>query len=148
MMGAALLTPDEHRAQSEAISRRKEKVAASLGKTVEELDSARRRLCFGCTSDTAASSVEGEEGSQGPADGAVPDEEAPNEETVDEEAVLAFIRSRQGVIERQRSRIRSLESQLAHLENQLALSNRKNEALRSALAQARAKRDEAARPEG
>lgn len=56
---------------------------------------------------------------------------------IDEEAVLRYIRTRQEAIDKLRAQVRSLDGRIRHLESQLALSEKKNAALRDALAKAR-----------
>lgn len=56
---------------------------------------------------------------------------------IDEEAVLRYIRTRQEAIDKLRAQVRNLDGRIRHLESQLALSEKKNAALRDALAKAR-----------
>ena len=138
MMGMPM--PPEMRAKvDEQVRKRKEAVAASLGKTLEEFDEGQH--CCG------HDRVHGDDGHAGPAEGHGRDGDLePSENSghagdapeVDEKAVLDFIHSRQSVIEEQRSRIRALEAQVRHLESQKALEERKCAALREALAKMRA----------
>lgn len=114
MMGVPM-SAEEHKAISEKVAARKEAVARSLGKTVEELDS--------CSHVHHAEHA--------------PDIEAEGADEVDEEAVLTYLRTRQEVISKQRSRIRSLESEVAHLKNERDLAEKKITALREALAKMR-----------
>ena len=124
----------------EQVRQRKEQVAASLGKTLEEFDA--EQHCCGHdhaheTGEHACASAE-----HGHDDHAHDSSEtvglASNVPEVDEKAVLDFIHSRQAVIEEQRSRIRALEAQVRHLESQKALEEKKCAALRDALAKMRA----------
>lgn len=129
MMGVPM-TPEQRREISEKIAARKEVVAASLGKTVEEFDrDARERFAVRGARDGESAAEPERPASEGE------DAGAPE---VDEEAVLAFIRTRQEVIERQRARIKALEGQIEHLTFQRDLAEKKNAALRDALAKMRA----------
>lgn len=110
MMGMPL-SAEEHKRIGEKIAARREAVARSLGKTADELG------CAHGVASVHAPAVEPED---------VPD--------VDEEAVLAYLRSRQGIIDKQRARIRALESQVAHLEAERDLAQKKVATLRDALA--------------
>ncbi len=56
---------------------------------------------------------------------------------IDEEAILHYIRTRQETIDKLRAQVRSLDGKIRHLESQLTLSEKKNAALRDALAKAR-----------
>ncbi|MBM7000720.1 hypothetical protein I3I95_11450 [bacterium] len=56
---------------------------------------------------------------------------------VDEEAVLRYIRSRKEVADAARAEARSAQARCEHLEHQLEISERKVQALRTALAQVR-----------
>ena len=138
MMGMPM--PPEMQAKiDEQVRQRKEKVAASLGKTLEEFDA--EQHCCGHDHAHEAGSL-GAAAGHGRGDHAQdsskttdPASDAPE---VDEKAVLDFIHSRQAVIEEQRSRIRVLEAQVRHLESQKALEEKKCAALRDALAKMRA----------
>lgn len=124
MMGVPM-TPEQSKLVSEKVAERKAKVAASLGKTVEEFDQASHDLAHGHSAQRDEPDPEAAVETDGAAE-------------VDEEAVLAFIRTRQEVIEKQRARIKALEGQVAHLEFQRDLAEKKNAALRDALAKMRA----------
>lgn len=129
MMGMPM--PPEMRARvDEQVRKRKEQVAASLGKTVEEFDEAQHAGAGHNHEHAHDESCQCNAGHTRDSAEDVPE--------VDEEAVLAFIHSRQSIIEEQRSRIRSLEAQVRHLENQKALEEKKCAALRDALAKMRA----------
>lgn len=125
MMGVPM-TPEQRQQMSEKIAARKKVVAASMGKTVEEFDrDARERFAVHRDrDDEAAEQIEPDEGDGLP--------------EVDEEAVLAFIRTRQEIIEKQRARIKALEGKVEHLAFQRDLAEKKNAALRDALAKMRA----------
>ena len=114
------LTPEQHKIVSEKIAERKAAVAASLGKTVEEYERDQHEAA--CSSAHAAPSAA---------------EEAEDDCGVDEEAVLAYIRSRQQVVDRLRAQVRSLEAQLRHTEVQRDLAEKKCAALRDALTKMR-----------
>ena len=130
MMGMPM--PPEMRARvDEQVRQRKEKVAASLGKTLEEFD--REQHCCGHEHDHAHEG-DGHEHADGKGESAA----SADVPEVDEKAVLDFIHSRQSIIEEQRGRIRALEAQVRHLESQKALEERKCAALREALAKMRA----------
>ena len=139
MMGMPM--PPEMQAKiDEQVRQRKEKVAASLGKTLEEFDA--EQHCCGHdhaheTGEHACAAAE-----HGHDDRAHDFNQtaglANDVPEVDEKAVLDFIHSRQAVIEEQRSRIRALEAQVRHLESQKALEEKKCAALRDALAKMRA----------
>lgn len=122
MMGVPL-SPEERKAVDEKVAARKAAVAQSLGKTVEELESSHVHKPVHA-----------------------PDIEPEDVPSVDEEAVLAYLRTRQEVIDKQRTRIRTLESQVAHLEAQRDLAQKKVDALREALAKMRADAKAAAEP--
>lgn len=130
MMGVPM-TPEQRQQINEKIAARKEVVTASMGKTVEEFDrDARERFRTSSHDDEAEAS-----------DQAAPEEAAEGgdgEPEVDEEAVLTFIRTRQEVIEKQRARIKALEGKVEHLTFQRDLAEKKNAALRDALAKMRA----------
>lgn len=129
MMGVPM-TPEQRQQINEKIAARKEVVAASLGKTVEEFDrDARERFAVRHEHDGEA---------VGQADPEAQGEEGGGAPEVDEEAVLTFIRTRQEVIERQRARIKALEGKVEHLTFQRDLAEKKNAALRDALAKMRA----------
>ena len=123
MMGMPL-SPEMQAMVNEKVAERRAKVAASLGKTPEELGTSEHE-CHAPAQE--AHEPAGAEGVQ----------TAPEPE-VDEEAVLAFIRTRQETIDRLRAQVRSLEARCEHLERQLALSEKKGDALRDALAKMRA----------
>ena len=139
MMGMPM--PPEMQAKiDEQVRQRKEKVAASLGKTLEEFDA--EQHCCGHNhaheADEHACATAGcghNDRTQGPSETAGLASDVPE---VDEKAVLDFIHSRQSIIEEQRSRIRALEAQVRHLESQKALEEKKCAALRDALAKMRA----------
>lgn len=124
MMGVPL-SDEERKRVDEKVAERREAVARSLGKTVEELD--------------AATHVHHAEHA--------PDIEPEDAPDIDEEAVLAFFRTRQEVIGKQRARIRALESEVAHLKNQREMDAKKITALRDALAKMREAAKAAATPE-
>ena len=129
MMGMPM--PPEMQAKvDEQVRKRKEKVAASLGKTLEEFDEGQH--CCGHDHEHGHAHEQDEHAST---------DDAPE---VDEKAVLDFIHSRQAVIEEQRGRIRALEAQVRHLESQKTLEERKCAALRDALAKMRAEAAERA----
>ena len=128
MMGMPL-SPEMQAMVNEKVAERRAKVAASLGKTPEELGTSEHE-CHAPAQE--AHEPAGAEGVQ----------TAPEPE-VDEEAVLAFIRTRQETIDRLRAQVRSLEARCEHLERQLALSEKKGDALRDALAKMRAELKEA-----
>ena len=138
MMGMPM--PPEMQAKiDEQVRQRKEKVAASLGKTLEEFDA--EQHC--CGHDHAHEAEEHAcAAGHGRGDHAHDSSQtaglASDVPEVDEKAVLDFIHSRQAVIEEQRSRIRALEAQVRHLESQKALEEKKCAALRDALAKMRA----------
>lgn len=113
MMGMPL-SAEEHKRIDEKVAARRAAVAKSLGKTAEEL---------------------GHGQDEEPVH--APDIELEDVPGVDEEAVLAYLRTRQDVIDRQRARIRSLESQIAHLKAERDLAQKKVVALRDALAKVR-----------
>ena len=138
MMGMPM--PPEMQAKvDEQVRQRKEKVAASLGKTLEEFD--REQHCCGHDHEhDHAHEDDGHHHAEKKAESAAT-HDVPE---VDEKAVLDFIHSRQSVIEEQRSRIRALEAQVRHLESQKALEERKCAALREALAKIRAEAAERA----
>ena len=129
MMGMPL-SPEMQAKVNEAVAARKAKVAASLGKTVEELDAAQHASAHGHTHADGEEACGHEHGHE-----AEPAQEAPE---VDERAVLDFIRSRQATIERQRAQIRALTAEKEHLGRQLELSEKKCATLRDALAKVRA----------
>lgn len=130
MMGAPL-TPEENERLNQKIAERKAAVAASLGKSVEEMDAERR------AKDAVYKAAHEE--SEGI-------EEIPG---VDEEAVLRYIHTRQEVIDKQRARIRALEGKVAHLESKCAMEAGKVTALRDALAKMReTAKAQAESPEG
>ena len=124
MMGMPL-SPEMQAMVNEKVAERRAKVAASLGKTPEEL---------GASEHEGHAHAHGAHEQSGGAEG----EEVAPEPEVDEEAVLAFIRTRQETIDRLRAQVRSLEARCEHLEHQLALSEKKGDALRDALAKMRA----------
>ena len=129
MMGMPM--PPEMQAKvDEQVRKRKEAVAASLGKTLEEFD--HEQHCCGHDHEHGHAHEQDEPAST---------DDVPE---VDEKAVLDFIHSRQAVIEEQRGRIRALEAQVRHLESQKALEERKCAALRDALAKMRAEAAERA----
>ena len=132
MMGMPL-SPEMQAKVNEAVAARKAKVAASLGKTVEELDAAQHEAVHGHAHDDGDGCACGHEHGRGHE--AEPAQEAPE---VDERAVLDFIRSRQATIERQRAQIRALTAEKEHLGRQLELSEKKCATLRDALAKVRA----------
>lgn len=138
MMGMPM--PPEMQAKiDEQVRQRKEKVAASLGKTLEEFDA--EQHC--CGHDHAHEAGEhacaaGHGHGDHAQDSSKVADPASNVPEVDEKAVLDFIHSRQAVIEEQRSRIRALEAQVRHLESQKVLEEKKCAALRDALAKMRA----------
>ena len=113
MMGMPL-SAEERKQVEEKVAARRAAVAQSLGKSVEELETVHVHK------PEHAPDIE--------------DEVAPD---IDEEAVLTYLRTRQEIIDKQRSRIRSLESQVAHLQNQRDLAEKKVAALRDALAKMR-----------
>lgn len=129
MMGVPM-TPEQRQQINEKVAERKATVAASLGKTVEEFDrDVRERFRVGVHGGDEADG-QGSTGEQDAVGDGLPE--------VDEEAVLAFIRTRQEVIERQRARIKALEGQVEHLTFQCNLAEKKNTALRDALVKMRA----------
>lgn len=140
MMGMPM--PPEMQAKiDEQVRQRKEKVAASLGKTLEEFD-AEQHCCghdhaheAGEQHACATSGHGHDDHTQGSSETMGLASDVPE---VDEKAVLDFIHSRQAVIEEQRSRIRALEAQVRHLESQKALEEKKCAALRDALTKMRA----------
>ena len=115
MMGIPL-PPEQRKAIDEKVAARKAKVAESLA-------------AQGIEPDAHASHVHEH----------VPVEPVQVEEAegVDEEVVLRYIRTRQEAIDKLRAQVRSLDGRIRHLESQLALSEKKNAALRDALAKAR-----------
>lgn len=123
------LTPEEHKAVSEKVAARKAAVAASLGKTVEEFerDQPGHAHPDADCGDGHGASVAGSS--------AADDAEA--DCGVDEEAVLAYIRTRQQTIDRLRAQVRVLESRVKHLETQRDLAEKKCATLRDALAKMR-----------
>lgn len=133
MMGMPI-SPEMRAQLDEQVRKRKEKVAASLGKTLEEFDAA-QRCCGGHDHEHAHDDncACGQAGAD--AHAAADACEVPE---VDERAVLDFIHSRQTIIEQQRGRIRALEAQVKHLESQKALEEKKCATLREALAKLRA----------
>lgn len=139
MMGAPIVSPEERKRIDEAVAARKATVAASLGKSVEELD--RSHHAHHDHHDHGESEGDGHDHCHGEhahcCDNDPTDETAGNSPEVDEEAVLAFIRTRQETIERQRAKIKSLEARVRHVESQRDLAEKKNTALRDALAKMR-----------
>ena len=139
MMGMPM--PPEMQAKiDEQVRQRKEKVAASLGKTLEEFD--QEQHCCGhdhaqeANKHACATAGHGhDDHTQGSNETSGLASDVPE---VDEKAVLDFIHSRQSIIEEQRGRIRALEAQVRHLESQKALEEKKCAALRDALAKMRA----------
>ena len=65
------------------------------------------------------------------------DEEEEALPEIDEELVLTYIRTRQEAIDKARRKARSLKADVAHLENQLKVSENKVKALQNALAKTR-----------
>ena len=124
MMGMPL-SPEMQAMVNEKVVECRAQVAASLEKTPEEL---------GVSEYERHAHAHGVHEESGGAEG----EEAVPEPEVDEEAVLAFIRTRQETIDRLRAQVRSLEARCEHLEHKLALSEKKGDALRDALAKMRA----------
>ncbi len=135
MMGMPM--PPEERAKiDEQVRARKEKVAASLGKTLEEFEEGQH--CCGHGHGGEAGEHAGHHGdAHDHAHGCSDDAEGVAPE-VNEKAVLDFIHSRQAIIEEQRGKIRALEAKVRHLESQRALEEKKCAALRDALAKMRA----------
>lgn len=115
MMGMPL-TPEQQRAVDEKVAARKAKVAESL-------------VAQGIDPDRHA----GHEHQHVP----VEPVEVEDAEGVGEELVFRYIRTRQEAIDKLRAQVRSLDGRIRHLESQLALSEKKNAALRDALAKAR-----------
>lgn len=133
MLGTPI-SPEMRAQLDEQVRKRKEKVAASLGKTLEEFDAAQH--CGGGHDHEHAHDDGCACGQAGANDNAATDAcEVPE---VDEKAILDFIHSRQTIIEQQRGRIRALEAQVKHLESQKALEEKKCATLREALAKVRA----------
>ena len=125
-MGAAL-SPEEMKRVQEHIAKRKEEVlkhrAEFEGKTVEEIKAEEEHEHHhGCDCDHEH-------------------ETAPDfsfeEDGIDEEAVLAYIRSRQDVLDRARRTCRSQYAEIQHLKNQLKISDKKVSALQIALGKLR-----------
>lgn len=139
MMGMPM--PPEMQAKiDEQVRQRKEKVAASLGKTLEEFDQEQHCCGHGHEHEAgehacAAAGHSHDNHTQGSSETVGLASDIPE---VDEKAVLDFIHSRQSIIEEQRSRIRTLEAQVRHLESQKALEEKKCAALRDAFAKMRA----------
>ena len=138
MMGMPM--PPEMQAKiDEQVRQRKEKVAASLGKTLEEFDA--EQHCCGHDHAHEAGEHACATSGHGHDDLAHAFNQtaglANDVPEVDEKAVRDFIHSRQSIIEEQRSRIRALEAQVRHLECQKALEEKKCAALRDALAKMR-----------
>ena len=139
MMGMPM--PPEMQAKiDEQVRQRKEKVAASLGKTLEEFD--KEQHCCGHDhaheADEHACATAGHDHGDHAQDSSKTTDPASEVPEADEKAVLDFIHSRQAVIEEQRGRIRALEAQVRHLESQKALEEKKCATLRDALAKMRA----------
>ena len=138
MMGMPM--PPEMQAKiDEQVRQRKEKVAASLGKTLGEFD--QEQHCCGHDHAHEASEHTCAAAEHNHDDHAHDSSQtaglASDVPEVDEKAVRDFIHSRQSIIEEQRSRIRALEAQVRHLESQKALEEKKCAALRDALAKMR-----------
>ncbi len=126
MMGMPL-SPEQQKLVNEKVAARKAKVAESLSAHGIEVES-----------DSFQSSH-------------VPVEpvEPEDVEGIDEEAIMRYIRTRQEVIDKLRAQVKSLDGKIRHLESQLALSEKKNAALRGALAKMRdAAKAEVATEEG
>ena len=139
MMGMPM--PPEMQAKiDEQVRQRKEKVAASLGKTLEEFDAEQHCCGHDHAHETGkhACAAAGHGHDDHAHDSSQTAGLASDVPEVDEKAVLDFIHSRQSIIEEQRSRIRALEAQVRHLERQKALEEKKCAALRDALAKMRA----------
>lgn len=123
----------------EQVRQCKEKVAASLGKTLEEFDQEQHCCGHGYEHEAGehayAAGHSHDNHTQGSSETVGLASDTPE---IDEKAVLDFIHSRQSIIEEQRSRIRALEAQVRHLESQKALEEKKCAALRDALAKMRA----------
>ncbi len=126
MMGMPL-SPEQQKLVNEKVTARKAKVAESL----------------------SAHGIEVESGSFQSHHVPIEPVEVEDVEGIDEEAIMRYIRTRQEVIDKLRAQVKSLDGKIRHLESQLALSERKNAALRGALAKMRdAAKAEAATEEG
>ena len=108
----------------ERIAARKERVASSLGMTLEEFEEQARQ-----------NGQKRKEEQQ--AEKETEEEEQAVEDDIDEEAILRYIRTRQETIDKLRGRIKLLEGKVRHLEAQRDLADKKVEALRDALAKMR-----------
>jgi chromosome segregation ATPase len=113
-----VMSPEDQRKVNEQIRQRKEEIAKSLGITVEEMDERQK-----------TAPVEHEP---------IKAEQEAIDEDIDEQKILRYIQTRQAIIDEQRGRINSLEMQVAHGKNQLAMAERKIESLRKALETTRA----------
>lgn len=121
MMGVPM-SPKQMKEIKERVAARKERVASSLGMTLEEFEEQTHENGKKPKEEKEAEAAE---------------KESDAEDEVDEEAVLRYIRTRQETIDKLRRDVKLLEGKVKHVEMQRDLANRKVDALRDALAKMR-----------